>query len=126
MYYAAASIPAVVSTGITFLYFLLKVVSYITNAVSNKAQRREAVTTKGAFMQEYSRDQGGEGSLEIQPQVQGHFRKRTEHGGWPQQPTVGTILLSRRGKDICIPAYTDDSGNSAVSPIQTNEEGLHS
>ena len=85
-----------------------------------------SVTTKCTFIQEYSGDKGGEGSLEVQPQVQGHFCERTEHGGWPQQPTAGTILLSRMGKDICIPAYTDDSGNSAVSLIRTNEEGLHS
>ena len=84
------------------------------------------MTTKCTFIQEYSRDKGGEGSLEVQPQVQGHFRERTEHGRRPQQPTAGTILLSRRGKDIRIPAYTDDSGNSAVSPIRTNEEGLRS
>ena len=83
MSYAAASIPAVVSTGITFLYILLKVIGYITHAISDKAQRRETASTKGAFTQEYGGDKGRESSLEIQPQVQRHFHEWAEDGRRP-------------------------------------------
>ena len=86
----------------------------------------ETVSTKGAFTQEYGGDKGRESSLEIQPQVQRHFCEWAEDGGRPRQPTPGTVLLSRGGKDICIPAYRDDAGNSVESPIRTNEEGLRS
>ena len=76
IFYAAAGIPALVSTGVTILYFLLKVLSYITDAISDKAQRRETMSTTSICEQKYSGNKGGEGGLEIQQQIQEHFSER--------------------------------------------------
>ena len=117
MSYATASIPALVSTGITFLYIFLKVLNYITHAISDKVQRREAVATKSASKQEYSGDTRTEGSVEIQPQIQRHFYEQADDGRRPRKPTSGTVLLSREQENICIPAYGNDASNPAESPI---------
>ena len=82
--YAAAGLPALVSTGITILYFLLKVCSFIIHAISNKAKRRVATSTTSSSEQEYVTTQREESDSEIHQQVQRHIPEHTNHGGKPQ------------------------------------------
>ena len=61
VFYAAAGLPALVSTGITILYFFLKACSYIFNAISHQTKRRVATAMTGGGQQEHCANTGEEG-----------------------------------------------------------------
>ena len=44
--YSAAGLPALISTGITFIYFLLKTCRYLVHAISHKTKGRQVVVNK--------------------------------------------------------------------------------
>ena len=117
--------PALVSTGITILYFFLKACSFIINAISNQTKRRMAMSTASGGQQEYCTDPREEGDTEICQQVQRHISENRQYGGKPERST-GTILLSRRGQNICLPSFRDDTGNTTEPTFRENEEGLPS
>ena len=50
----AAGLPALISTGITLVYFLLKVYQFAVHAVSHETEGRLAVATPGGRKQEHS------------------------------------------------------------------------
>ena len=49
----AAGLPALISTGITFIYFLLKAYRYVFYALSHKTEGRLAEATPGCGKQEH-------------------------------------------------------------------------
>ena len=101
VFYAAAGLPALVSTGITFLYFFLKACSYIFNAISHQTKGRVATATPGSGQQEHCANTGEEGHTEICKQIQGNLSE--QYGRRPER-FLGTILLPRRGKTYaCLP-----------------------
>ena len=63
--YAAAGIPAIISTGITFIYFVLKVCHYLLHAISHQTEGRVATATPGCGQQEHSADTGKEVHSEV-------------------------------------------------------------
>ena len=65
MFYAAAGLPALVSTGITILYFFLKACSYVINAISHQTKRRVATPTTSGGQQEHCTNPGEESNTEI-------------------------------------------------------------
>ena len=65
VFYTVAGIPALVSTRITVLYFILKLLNYFTNAGTDKAPSRETTSTH-ICEQKYSGKKGIESDLEIQ------------------------------------------------------------
>ena len=79
--YAAAGLPALVSTGITILYFFLKVCSFIIHAISNKAKRRVAMSMASSSEQEYGTTQREESDSEISQPVQRHIPENRQYGG---------------------------------------------
>ena len=95
VFYAAAGLSALVSTGINFLYFFLKACSYVFNAISHQTKGRVATATPGGGQQEHCTNMGEEGHTEICEQIQGNFSE--QYGRRPGQ-SPGTILLPRRGK----------------------------
>ena len=76
VFYAAAGLPALVPTGITFLYFFLKACSYVFNAISHQTKGRVATATLGSGQQEHCADTGEEGHTEICEQIQGNLSEQ--------------------------------------------------
>ena len=92
----AAGLPALISTGITCIYLLIKVASYLFHAISHKTKGRVAMTTPGCGQHEYSPDPGQKGDMKICKQVSGRFSE--QYGGGTQR-SPGSVPLPRRRKD---------------------------
>ena len=73
--------------------------------------------------QEYGTTQREESDAEICQQVQRHIPETRQYGGRPERPT-GTILLSRRGQNICLPSFRNDTGNPTEPSFRADEERL--
>ena len=91
----AAELPALISTGITFVYLLLKVGCYLFHAISHQTEGRVAKTLPGCGQHQHNPDPGEEGDTEICKQVSGHFAQ--QHGGGTQPPQ-GPFLYQEGGK----------------------------
>ena len=79
----------------------------------------------GGGQQEYCKDPREEGNTEICEQIQRHISENRQYDGKSKRPT-GSILLPRRGQNICLPSIRDDTGDTTEPVVQENEEGLHS
>ena len=77
----------------------------------------------GGGQQEHCANTGEEGHTEICKQIQGNLSE--QYGRRPER-SPGTILLSRRGQNICLPSFRDDTGHTAEPTFQENAEGLQS
>ena len=97
----AAGLPALISTGITLVYFLLKAYQFTVYAISHQTEGRLAAAMPGGRQQEHSSIEGEEGHTEVHEQVSRSFSN--QYGAGIQQPS-GSVSLSRRRKDICIAA----------------------
>ena len=73
----AAGLPALISTGITLIYFLLKACRFAFYALSHKTEGRLAVATPGRGQQEH-RSIEGEGHMKVYEKVS---RDNTEQYG---------------------------------------------
>ena len=77
----------------------------------------------GGGQQEHCANMGEEGHTEICEQIQGNLSE--QYGGRPEC-SPGTILLSRRGQNICLPSFRDDTRHTAEPTFQENAKGLQS
>ena len=75
--------------------------------------------------QEHCTNPREENDTEIHQQIQRHISETRQYGGRPERPT-GTVLLSRRQQNICLPSFRNDTGNTTESAFQENAEGLRS
>ena len=91
----AAGLPAFISTGITFIYFLLKACRYVFHAIPHQTEGGLAMTTPGCGKQKHSSTTGTEGHSEVCDEILGHF---TEQYGGGTQRSSGSLFLSERGK----------------------------
>ena len=69
----AAGLPALISTGITCIYLLLKVISYLFHAISHKTEERVATAMPGCRQHQHSPDPGEKGDPKICTKVSGPF-----------------------------------------------------
>ena len=67
----AAGLPALISTGITFIYLLLKACHFVFYALSDKTEGRLAAATQGSGQQEHSSNMRKEGHTEVHEQISG-------------------------------------------------------
>ena len=67
----AAGFPALISTGITLIYFLLKAYHFAFYAISHKTEGRLAVATPGGGQQEHGTIKRKEGHTEVYEQISG-------------------------------------------------------
>ena len=102
--YSAAGLPALISTGITFIYFLLKACRYLVHAISHKTEGRVATDTPGCSEQKHSANTGIQGHTEVREQVSGNT---TEQYGRGTQRSPGSIFVPRRRQDLCLPSRGD-------------------
>ena len=77
----------------------------------------------GGGQQEHCANTGEEGHTEICKQIQGNLSE--QYGRRPER-SPGTILLSRRGQNICLPSIGDDTRHTAEPAFQENAQGLQS
>ena len=73
----AAGLPALISTGITCIYLILKVISYLFHAISHKTEGRVATAMPGCRQHQHSPDSGEKGDPKICTQVSGRSRSRS-------------------------------------------------
>ena len=67
----AAGLPALISTGITLIYFLLKACRFVFYALPHKTKGRLAAATPGSGQQEHSPIKRKEGHTEVYEQISG-------------------------------------------------------
>ena len=97
----AAGLLALISTGITLLYLLLKAYQFAVYALPHQTERRLAVATPGRRQQEHGSIAGEKGYQEVHEQVSRNISD--EYGAGIQQPS-GAVSLSRRREDVRITA----------------------
>ena len=119
----AAGLPALISTGITLVYLLLKAYQFTVYAVSHKTEGRLAAATPGGRQHEHSSIAGEEGDPQVHEQVPRSFSN--QYGAGIQQPS-GSVSLSRRRKDICIAARRNAEEYSGESSVRENGKRLQS
>ena len=81
-------------------------------------------TTSGG-QQEHCTDPREEGNTEICEQIQRHISETGQYGGKPERPT-GSVLIPRRGQNICLPSIRYDTRDTTEPVVQENAEGLRS
>ena len=109
----AAGLPALISTGITLLYLLLKAYQFAVYAVPHQTEGRLAAAMPGGRQQVHSSIAGDKGYQEVHEQVPGNISE--EYGAELQQPS-GTIPLSRGWENVCIAARRNAEEHS-VEPF---------
>ena len=92
----AAGLPAIISTGITLLYLLLKAYQFAVYALPHQTKRRLAAATPGGRQQVHGTTIVGEkGYQEVHEQVPRNISD--EYGAGVQQPS-GTVPPQEDGK----------------------------
>ena len=119
--YATAGLPALISTGITFIYFSLKACHYVFYAISHKTEGRLAAATPGCGQQEHSPDARKESHTEVYEQISGDF---TEQYGAGTQRSPGSISVPRRRQDVCLPSHWDATEYPEEPPFRQNAKTL--
>ena len=119
----AAGLPALISTGITLVYLLLKAYQFTIYAISHETEGRLAAAMPGGRQQDHSSTEGEKGSTQVPEQVFGSISN--QYGPEIQQPS-GSVSLSRRRKDICIAARRNAEEYSRESSVRENGKRLQS
>ena len=119
--YSAAGLPALISTGITFIYFFLKACHYVLYAISHKTKGRLGAAMPGCGQQEHSADTRKESHTEVYEQISGDF---IEQYGTGTQRSPGSISVPRRRQDICLPSHGDAAEYPEEPPFRQNAKGL--
>ena len=119
----AAGLPALISTRITLVYFLLKAYQFAVYALSHQTEGRLAAATPGGCKQEYGSIEGEEGHEEVHEQVSGNISD--QYGAGIQQ-SFGSVSLSRRRKDVCLAACRNAEEYSVEPSVRENAKRLQS
>ena len=82
------------------------------------------MSSTGIPKQEHGSTKTAESGLEVHPEVSECLYETTTDGQGTQQQATGTILLSKRGPNIRIPAFRDDTEHRTVPTFCSDEEGL--
>ena len=117
----ATGLPALISTGITLLYLLLKAYQFAVYALPHQTKRRLAVATPGGRQQVHCSIAGDKGCQEVFEQIPGNIS--AEYGTELQQPS-GTVPLSRGWENICITARRNAKEHSVEPFIRKDTKGL--
>ena len=115
----AAGLPALISTGITLIYFLLKAYHFAVYALSHKTKGRLAAATPGSGKQEHYSIEGKEGHMEVYEQVSGDITE--QYGAGIQQPS-GSFPVPRRWQDLRISSRRNVTEYSEEPSVRQNEK----
>ena len=119
----ATGLPALISTRITLVYFLLKAYQFAVYAVSHQTEGRLAAATPGGRKQEHGSIEGEQGHTEVHEQVPQSISD--QYGAGIQQPS-GSLSLSGRRKDICLAARRNAEEYSVEPSVRENAKRLPS
>ena len=117
----AAGLPALISTGVTLIYFLLKACHFAFYALSHKTEGRLAVATPGGGQQEHHPIKGEEGHTEVYEQISGD--KTEQYGTGAQRPS-GSLPVPRRRQDIHLSSHGDVTEYPEKPAFRQNEKRL--
>ena len=117
----ATGLPALISTGITLLYLLLKAYQFAVYALPHQTEGRLAAATPGGRQQEHGSIATEKGYKEVHEQVSGNISD--EYGAGIQQPSWA-VSLSRRRKDVCIAARRNSEEYSVEQFVRENAKRL--
>ena len=117
----AAGLPALISTGITFIYFLLKACHFVLYALSHKTEGRLAAAMPGSGQQEHSPNTRKEGHTEVYEQISGD---NTEQYGTGTQRPSGSLPVPRKQQDICLSSHRDVTEYPEEPPFRQNAKRL--
>ena len=117
----AAGLPALISTGITLIYFLLKTCHFAFYALSHKTEGRLAAATQGSGQQEHRSIEGEEGHTEVYEQIS---RDNTEQYGTGAQQPSGSLPVPRRQQDLRLSSHGDVTEYPEEPAVRQNEKRL--
>ena len=117
----AAGLPAIISTGITLLYLLLKAYQFAVYALPHQTERRLAAATPGGRQQVHGSIAGEKGYQEVHEQVPGNISDK--YGAGVQQPS-GTVPLSRGWENVCITTRRNAEEHSVEPFVRENAKRL--
>ena len=117
----AAGLPALISTGITLIYFLLNACRFAVYALSHKTEGRLAAATPGSSQQKHGPIERKEGHTEVYEQISGD---NTEQYGTGTQRPSGSFPVLRRWQDIRLSSHGDVTEYSEEPPFRQNEKRL--
>ena len=117
----AAGLPALISTGITLLYLLLKAYQFAVYALPHQTKRRLAAATPSGRQQVHGSIVGEKGYQEVHEQVPGNISDK--YGAGHQQPS-GTVPLSRGWENICIATRRNAEEHSVEPFVRENAKRL--
>ena len=118
-----AGLPALILTGITLVYFLLKAYQFAVHAVSHQTEGRLAAATPGGRQQEHGSIEGNQGHTQVHEQVTRSISD--QYGAGIQQPS-GSLSLSGRWKNICLAARRNAEEYSVEPSVPENAKRLPS
>ena len=117
----ATGLPALISTGITLLYLLLKAYQFAVYALPDQTERRLAAATPSGRQQVHISIAGEKGYQEVHEQVPGNISD--EYGAGLQQPS-GTVPLSGGWENVCITARRNAEEHSVEPFVRENAKRL--
>ena len=117
----AAGLPALISTGITLLYLLLKAYQFAVYALPDQTKRRLAAATPSGRQQVHGSIAGEKGYQEVHEQVPGNISD--EYGAGIQQPSR-TVPLSGGWENVCIAARRNAEEHSVEPFVRENAKRL--
>ena len=117
MYSMLQGLLALISTGITLVYFLLKAYQIAVHAVSHQTEGRLAAATPSGHKQEHCSIEGEQGHTEVHEQVPRSISD--QYGTGIQQPS-GSFSLSGRRKDVCLAARRNAEEYSVEPSVREN------
>ena len=120
-FFAAAGLPAIISTGITLIYFFLKACQYVFYAISHKTEGRLAAATPSRTEQKHGSNQRKEGRTQVYEQISGDT---TEQHGTGTQRSPGSLSVSRRWQDLCLSSGRDATEYPEERPFPQNAKRL--
>ena len=117
----AAGLPALISTRITLIYFLLKACCFAFYALSHKTEGRLAAATPGSGKQEHCSIKGEKGHTEVYEQISGDNTE--QYGAGTQRPS-GSLPVPRRWQDIHLSSCGDVTEYPEEPAVRQNEKRL--
>ena len=117
----AAGLPALISTGITLIYIILKACRFMFYALSHKTEGRLAAATPGRRQQKHGPVTGKESHTKVYEQISGDNTE--QHGTGTQRPS-GSLPVPRRWQDIHLSSCRDVTEYSEEPPFRQNDQRL--
>ena len=121
--YTAGGVPALVSTAVTIVYFLIKLVMHLIHAGTREAESREGTLHNSISGHDQGSASEAEGPGQIYPNIPRHPYSTEDNGRgqWPQ--TTRPLFLHTEWQDLRISPTRDDTGDKTMPPLRTNVEG---